>query len=414
MRARLVLLLVASSALGVAQAPQRAERGLFELFVDRAAYSWVDGGTTPSGVPFKTAPGPQTGVGFRAGWVLDPTKDWAWDFTAGLRVGGLSNVRFDGTSPGIAIRSGAQTSLLGGVMFRRNAAFEYGLGVEARITSLATGQEGEGTKSKVVATPWIRGMVGLWTNREGRYLRLEAGFNPLSRTFPERTYSNANWAPWADPSLTPATVTAPSQWEPKWYVGLAIGIRPSSPVRSTPPQARPGKTEAAPEVAAPVGVVAPPPAPVPVVELPPQAPQRPLQAPEVLPAPPVAPKGPETVFKVYFRSGEAVLTHEAIVVLRSWVKASREAGKSVKALRLVGHADARGEQQRNLALSEKRASAVRRYLEELGCPCEGVDAVGLGSGEPVATNKTPGGRAMNRRVEGVAFWIQSAVPVSSK
>jgi OOP family OmpA-OmpF porin len=119
----------------------------------------------------------------------------------------------------------------------------------------------------------------------------------------------------------------------------------------------------------------------------------------------VAPKGPETLFKVYFRSGEAVLTHEAIVVLRSWVLASRATGQPVKALRLVGHADVSGEQQRNLALSEKRASAVRRYLEGLGCPCEGVDAVGMGSGEPMATNRTPGGRAMNRRVEGVAFKV---------
>lgn len=54
----------------------------------------------------------------------------------------------------------------------------------------------------------------------------------------------------------------------------------------------------------------------------------------------------------------------------------------------------------NYALSKARAEAVAQYLiEKLGASQESVIAIGRGPDEPVATNDTEEGRALNRRVE---------------
>ena len=64
-----------------------------------------------------------------------------------------------------------------------------------------------------------------------------------------------------------------------------------------------------------------------------------------------------------------------------------------------GHSDAQGAQSSNLRLSLARAEAVRAYLVMKGVPAERLTARGYGPTRPVASNKTPAGRAQNRRVE---------------
>ncbi len=61
--------------------------------------------------------------------------------------------------------------------------------------------------------------------------------------------------------------------------------------------------------------------------------------------------------------------------------------------------DAIGDFQANVALSEKRASAIVTYLVSRGIPAERLVGRGNGSSAPVATNKTPEGRAQNRRTD---------------
>ncbi len=68
-------------------------------------------------------------------------------------------------------------------------------------------------------------------------------------------------------------------------------------------------------------------------------------------------------------------------------------------LQISGHSDNVGEPSANLELSERRASAVRARLIELGIPPERVEVVGLGETQPVVSNRTPVGRAKNRRIE---------------
>lgn len=67
---------------------------------------------------------------------------------------------------------------------------------------------------------------------------------------------------------------------------------------------------------------------------------------------------------------------------------------------LVGHTDATGTQEANLALSRQRAAAVRaRLIEGLGADGARIYADGVGFLAPRASNLTPEGRQENRRVE---------------
>jgi outer membrane protein OmpA-like peptidoglycan-associated protein len=64
-----------------------------------------------------------------------------------------------------------------------------------------------------------------------------------------------------------------------------------------------------------------------------------------------------------------------------------------------GHTDSQGNESSNLELGQRRAQSVRDYLVSRGVPTDIITAVGIGQGRPVADNKTPEGRAQNRRVE---------------
>jgi outer membrane protein OmpA-like peptidoglycan-associated protein len=64
-----------------------------------------------------------------------------------------------------------------------------------------------------------------------------------------------------------------------------------------------------------------------------------------------------------------------------------------------GHTDSRGGRDANIALSQRRAEAVRSYLMSRGYPSDKIAARGIGQERPVAENGTAEGRANNRRVE---------------
>ena len=63
------------------------------------------------------------------------------------------------------------------------------------------------------------------------------------------------------------------------------------------------------------------------------------------------------------------------------------------------HTDATGSPWSNLALSRRRAEAVRSYLVSRGCAKDRIVARGMGPDRPVADNASGAGRASNRRVE---------------
>jgi outer membrane protein OmpA-like peptidoglycan-associated protein len=64
-----------------------------------------------------------------------------------------------------------------------------------------------------------------------------------------------------------------------------------------------------------------------------------------------------------------------------------------------GHTDNIGSPEYNQGLSERRAYSVRDYLVNQGVQPSRVSAIGYGENRPKATNNTPEGRQLNRRVE---------------
>ncbi|MCU0562119.1 MAG: OmpA family protein [Desulfobacterales bacterium] len=64
-----------------------------------------------------------------------------------------------------------------------------------------------------------------------------------------------------------------------------------------------------------------------------------------------------------------------------------------------GFTDSTGSEAHNQRLSEARAKAVCDYFIKQGIAPEHVRAKGFGETNPVASNDTLEGRAMNRRVE---------------
>lgn len=64
-----------------------------------------------------------------------------------------------------------------------------------------------------------------------------------------------------------------------------------------------------------------------------------------------------------------------------------------------GHADNVGSAEYNQNLSERRASSVKDYLSAQGVAGSRVTATGYGETRPKASNDTPEGRQLNRRVE---------------
>jgi len=67
-------------------------------------------------------------------------------------------------------------------------------------------------------------------------------------------------------------------------------------------------------------------------------------------------------------------------------------------LAVDGYTDNTGKPEKNQVLSENRAAAVKKYLVGKGIGEDRILSAGHGPADPVADNKTPAGRARNRRV----------------
>jgi outer membrane protein OmpA-like peptidoglycan-associated protein len=80
------------------------------------------------------------------------------------------------------------------------------------------------------------------------------------------------------------------------------------------------------------------------------------------------------------------------------LKACSDGGHPVT-LDIEVFSDNAGDQQANLALSQKRADSVREFLIEAGVKPNLLTAKGFGAARPVASNATESGRFANRRVE---------------
>ncbi len=76
-------------------------------------------------------------------------------------------------------------------------------------------------------------------------------------------------------------------------------------------------------------------------------------------------------------------------------------------LLVVGHTDALGSGEYNQDLSQRRANSAMQYLGRYGVSASRIGASGRGEREPVGSNESEAGRAMNRRIE-VAIYASAA------
>ena len=111
----------------------------------------------------------------------------------------------------------------------------------------------------------------------------------------------------------------------------------------------------------------------------------------------IAETGKFVTNNILFETGKATLKPESMEEIQK-VADYMKKNPSVR-FEVQGHTDNQGSDKINDPLSQQRAEAVVKALAQLGCDEFNLRAVGKGSHEPVADNKTDAGRAQNRRVE---------------
>jgi outer membrane protein OmpA-like peptidoglycan-associated protein len=100
---------------------------------------------------------------------------------------------------------------------------------------------------------------------------------------------------------------------------------------------------------------------------------------------------------VLFDYNSAGLRRESRASLREMANVFEQYPNTTIAV--LGFTDSTGSASYNERLSERRADSVASYVESLGVRSSRIDTIGYGESRPRATNNTPGGRQLNRRVE---------------
>lgn len=100
---------------------------------------------------------------------------------------------------------------------------------------------------------------------------------------------------------------------------------------------------------------------------------------------------------IYFDFNTDVVKPEFASVIQA--HASFLAQNSNRKVRLEGHADERGSREYNMALGQRRATAVRKATAVLGVGNERMETISFGEDKPKANGHDEASWAQNRRVE---------------
>lgn len=98
---------------------------------------------------------------------------------------------------------------------------------------------------------------------------------------------------------------------------------------------------------------------------------------------------------VYFDYDSAAISDAAAATLQQFAAFSKE--NAVKGVTLEGHADERGTREYNLALGDRRAVAVKKYLAGLGVDAGSMTTVSFGKERPAMDGHDEASWAKNRR-----------------
>lgn len=126
--------------------------------------------------------------------------------------------------------------------------------------------------------------------------------------------------------------------------------------------------------------------------------------PEPEPEPEPAPVAKEPVVRTATLGAEALFDTEKSTLTAASEQAladllvQLEKFDEISDIEIVGHTDSRGEEDYNQTLSVARAESVKAFLAA-AYPNVNITSRGMGETAPVATNSTPEGRQLNRRVE---------------
>jgi outer membrane protein OmpA-like peptidoglycan-associated protein len=102
--------------------------------------------------------------------------------------------------------------------------------------------------------------------------------------------------------------------------------------------------------------------------------------------------------QVHFQTASATILPDSFPMLQEIV-ALLKANPDIRRMRIEGHTDNRGNADMNLDLSKRRAASVRQWLVDHGIAGGRLESEGYGLTQPIASNDSDEGRALNRRVE---------------
>ena len=106
----------------------------------------------------------------------------------------------------------------------------------------------------------------------------------------------------------------------------------------------------------------------------------------------------EILDKVYFDVNKDTIQTRSFDLLNQVASVLRAHGELTR-VRVEGHTDSDGKDDKNLNLSNRRAAAVKKYLVDRGVEGRRLDAIGYGESRPVAPNTNKANKEKNRRVE---------------
>ncbi|MDF7813371.1 OmpA family protein [Hymenobacter sp. YC55] len=112
---------------------------------------------------------------------------------------------------------------------------------------------------------------------------------------------------------------------------------------------------------------------------------------------------------IRFQTNSTVITTSSYPKLNKMIQALKDHPEY--SIRVIGHADSRGTDEYNQALSERRAASVKRYFTGKQVDPTRVVTEGRGESEPAAPNTSKKNMSQNRRVE---FKFEFFIPTQAQ